>query len=74
MRNRPISGTSSDVGGINFEISKRKTVNASKTEIQSDIFSPDSDGNTKTNMAKLEIKYTSRIFLTVWIQPEKTTH
>ena len=47
-------GTSSEVGGINFEMSSKNTVRASKTEIQRDIFSPDSEGRTNTKIARLE--------------------
>ena len=55
-------GTSSEVGGINFEMSSKNTVRASKTEIQSDIFSPDSEGRTKTKMARLEhIKFRNSV-------------
>ena len=54
IKNLPIRGTSSEVGGISFDINSKNTVSASKTEMQSDIFSPDSDGKTKTKIAKLK--------------------
>ena len=41
IRNRPISGTSSDVGGISFDINSKKTVRANSTDIHKDIFSPE---------------------------------
>ena len=54
IKNLPMRGTSSEVGGINFEMSSKNTVRASKTEIQRDIFSPDSEGRTNTKIARLE--------------------
>jgi len=40
----PISGTTSDVGGISSARSKKKTVNESKILVHRAIFSPLSDG------------------------------
>ena len=54
IKNRPMSGTSNEVGGINLEMSSRKTVSASKTEMHKDIFSPDSEGSTNTKIARLQ--------------------
>ena len=41
IRNRPINGTSNDVGGISFDIKSKKTVSAKRTDIHNDIFSPE---------------------------------
>ena len=65
IKNRPMSGTSSDVGGMSFDMRSRKTVSARSTEIHRDIFSPDSEGRTKTKIARLVINMHGMIKLTV---------
>lgn len=46
-----MSGTAKEVGGTIFDMSSRNTVSASSTEMQSVIFSPQSDGRQNTRIA-----------------------
>ena len=48
--NSPISGTTSDCGGIISDIISKNTVDASNTVTDNEIFSPDSGGNRNTKI------------------------
>ena len=54
-RYSPISGTTSEVEGIISVMTRRKTVSVSRTEIQSVIFSPESEGRYSTRTVRNEI-------------------
>ena len=54
-RYSPIKGTTRDVEGIISVMTRRKTVRVRRTEMQSVIFSPESDGRYRTSTVRKEI-------------------
>jgi len=54
-RYSPIKGTTSEVDGMISVMTRRKTVSVRRTEMQSVIFSPESDGRYSTSTVRKEI-------------------